>query len=166
MKVRKILTTSLFYFSALLLCVMVTSLFTQVLAREFKWDVDWSEELARFSFISAVFLASSYATLTKSHLQVSFFSDLVARKIGRVYVSKFHTVAQFLFDTAVIYYASINLIDGIRYPNISPSLGFNQNYLFVLMILGFGLSALIHLLDMFSDTPIDSEPKTPVISGE
>ena len=137
---------------------MVASLFTQVLAREFRWDVDWSEELARFSFISTVFLASSYATLTKSHLSVNFFSNLIAKRIGAKTVSKFHIIAQLLFDCGVIYYASINLIDGIRYPNISPSLGFNQNYLFALMILGFALSALIHLLDLFENDTDEQNP--------
>jgi len=145
---------------------MVASLFIQVLAREFNWEVDWSEELARFSFISAVFLASSYATLTKSHLSVSFFSNWIAKRIGQNAVSKFHTFAQLGFDVCVIYYASINLIEGIRYPNISPSLGFNQNYLFVLMILGFALSALIHLIDIFSTQQDSSDTDMPALKGE
>jgi len=163
---RKMLSVALFYFSAFLLTAMVTSLFIQVLAREFNWDVDWSEELARFSFISAVFLASSYATLTKSHLSVSFFSNYIAKRIGQNTVSKFHTLAQMAFDSCVIYYASINLIDGILYPNISPSLSFNQNYLFILMILGFSLSAMIHIIDIFSTPPVSSDTDTPALKGK
>ena len=70
------------------------------------------------------------------------------------------------FDSCVIYYASINLIDGILYPNISPSLSFNQNYLFILMILGFSLSAMIHIIDIFSTPPVSSDTDTPALKGK
>lgn len=163
---RNLLSKGLFYFSAILLATMVAALFTQVLAREFRWDVDWSEELARFAFISAVFLASSYATLTKSHLQVSFLSDIVANRIGRKIVAKFHTLVQLGFDGFVVYYASINLIDGIRYANISPALGFNQNFLFVPMIAGFSLSILIHLHDLFFDGSNTPQPHDQMAAGK
>lgn len=71
----------LFGLAAAGLAFMVGALFLQVVSRELRWAVDWTEELGRFSFISMVFFAAAYGTLTRSHLRVSVFSDLIGRKI-------------------------------------------------------------------------------------
>jgi len=147
---EKIAKQSLFAIAALLLAVTAASLFLQVIARELWWQVDWTEELARFAFISMVFMASTYATLTDSHLRVSVFSDLVAGWIGEAPVAVFHLVILIGFDGLMVWYSGLNFVDGLHYPNISPSLDFNQNHLFLFMAVGFALSGLIHLIRLVS----------------
>lgn len=156
------LRLALFALSAIGLTTMVTSLFLQVLAREFNWRVDWTEEIGRFAFISMVFMAAAYSTLTHSHLRVSVFSDLVARKIGARPVQAFHTLFLLGFAAIMIYFSAVNFVEGLRFPNISPALRFNQNILFVAMCCGFALIFLLHLRDLWAlmrgDTLEDGGP--------
>ena len=144
------LRLALFALSAIGLTAMVVSLFLQVLAREFNWRVDWTEEIGRFAFISMVFMAAAYSTLTRSHLRVSVFSDLVARKIGVRPVQAFHTLFLLGFAAIMIYFSAVNFVEGLQYPNISPALRFNQNILFVAMCGGFALIFLLHLRDLWA----------------
>ena len=139
----------LFAIAALLMALMVASLFLQVLAREFRWPVDWTEETGRFAFISMVFLAAAYATLTDSHLRVSVFSDIIARRIGGRPVAIFHTLVLLSFAGLMVYFSGFNFFDGLRFPNISPALRFNQNILFSVMCVGFSIIFVVHLLDLF-----------------
>lgn len=143
------LRLSLFALSALGLTAMVASLFLQVIARELDYRVDWTEEAGRFAFISTVFIAAAYSTLTNSHLRVTVVSDLVGRKIGVRPVQCLHTIVLLGFAGVMVFFSSINFMDGLRYPNISPALRFNQNILFVAMSAGFAIIFLLHLRDLW-----------------
>lgn len=127
---------------------MVAALFLQVLSRELHWSVDWTEELGRFFFISMVFFAAAYGTLTRSHLRVSVFSDLLAKWVGVRAVDLLHTIVLIIFAAMMVVYSWINFTDGLRYPNISPALGFNQNYLFIAMLAGFAIIMIFHFIDL------------------
>ena len=138
----------LFSISALMLAFMVLSLFLQVLARELRWAVDWTEETARFTFIAMVFIAATYATLTGAHLRVTVVANALARLVGQRAMAIFHLVVLLGFDLIMVWYSAVNFIDGLRYPNLSPALGFNQNYLFIAMTIGFALNAVLHVAEL------------------
>ena len=74
------------------------------------------------------------------------FSDWLSRRLGRGLVEGVTTALLLLFDVLMIIYCFRNVIDGIKYPSVSPVLGFNTNYLFVVLILAFVLSALSRLV--------------------
>lgn len=138
----------LFATSALLLAAMAASLFLQVVAREFKLAVDWTEEMSRFVFIAMVFLASAYATLRRRHLRVSIVSDTIAQLVGERPVAIFHLLILVGFDAVMVWFSGYNFLEGLQFPNISPSLSFNQSHLFAVMCLGFAASALINIADL------------------
>lgn len=139
----------LFALSAGGLGLMVAALFLQVLSREFHWAVDWTEELGRFSFIVMVFIAAAYGTLTRTHLRVSVFSDLLAKVVGVRAVDFMHTVVLLGFAAFMAVFSWLNFIDGLRYPNTSPAMGFNQNHLFLAMSAGFLVIVILHLRDFW-----------------
>ncbi|MFT5895140.1 MAG: TRAP-type C4-dicarboxylate transport system permease small subunit [bacterium] len=139
----------LFALAAAGLAFMVAALFLQVLSREFHWSVDWTEELGRFSFIAMVFFAAAYGTLTRSHLRVSVFSDLLAKVVGVRAVDLLHTVVLLFFALVMTVYSWFNFVDGLRYPNTSPAIGFNQNHLFIAMCAGFAIIFILHLRDFW-----------------
>ena len=147
---RNFLSKLLFAVAGLLMSLMAMSLFIQIIARETSFGADWTEEMSRFSFIVMVFLASTFATLSKSHLRVSVFSDLLAGWIGERPVHLFHLLVLVVFDTLMVWYGMRNFTDGLQFPNISPAIGFNQNWLFVSLIIGFALSGVIHVVDAVS----------------
>lgn len=136
--------------ASLLLMAMVASLFLQVIAREFRLPVDWTEETGRFTFIAMVFFAACYNTMKRSHLRVTIFADILSGFIGQRSVDFVHTVILLGFGAIMAYYSGYNFIDGLQYPNISPALRFNQNLLFSAMCLGFVLITLLHVFDLFT----------------
>lgn len=154
-KILNVLGLIQVWMSHLTISLTVGSLTLQVISRELGWQVDWTEELARFSFLVMVFASASYASGKLSHLKVSVVSDLAARwKYSRWVVEKFQFLCILLFDALFCWYAGANVVEGLRYPTISPSLGFNENYLFLAPALFFAIAILQRLLLMFGDAPV------------
>ncbi|MBK5102766.1 MAG: TRAP transporter small permease [Burkholderiales bacterium] len=128
------------------------ALFLQVVSRYFGWQVDWTEELARFSFIVMVFASASYASSRGSHLSVTIFSDMAKRwTYSKWLVEKLQLLAVFVFDCLFCWYAAANVIEGFRWPNLSPSLGFNENLLFLAPAVGFAAAIIQRVLALFDD---------------
>jgi len=136
----------------------VGALTLQVVSRELGWQVDWTEELARFSFLVMVFTSASYASGKLSHLRVSVFSDLAVRwSFTRWVQEKIQFLCIVLFDALFCWYASANVIEGLRYPTISPSLGFNESYLFLAPALFFAIAIIQRFALLFDDAPVAAE---------
>ncbi|MBL7251802.1 TRAP transporter small permease [Alloalcanivorax sp. C16-2] len=126
----------------LLLSGMVLALLLQIVGRSFNAGMEWTEEMSRFAFISFVFISGSYSSLMKADLRIGVFADWLGRRVGRRVVEGVVTALLLLFDLLMVVYCVRNVIDGIKYPSVSPVLGFNTNYLFVVLVLAFILSAL------------------------
>jgi TRAP-type C4-dicarboxylate transport system permease small subunit len=140
--------------SHITLLIMVGALALQIIAREFHLQVDWTEELSRFSFVAMVFVGASYASQMGSHLRVSAFADLMARwrPLGWL-IPKLEFLAVLTFDCLFFWYCIGNLIDGLRYKNASPALNFNENLLFIAPLIGFGVAILYRMLGVFFTPP-------------
>ena len=136
--------------SHVLICLTVGSLLLQVFSREVGWQVDWTEELARFSFLVMVFTSASFASSRMTHLNVSVFSDFAARwTVSKWIVEKLQLACILVFDGLFCWYASSNIVEGLRYPTISPSLGFNESLLFIAPALFFAIALVQRVLRLF-----------------
>lgn len=129
----------------LLLSGMVMALLLQIIGRSFNAGMEWTEELSRFAFISFVFISASYSTLVKSELRIGVLYGYLSRLIGAKPMERVITALLLLFDALMIVYCFQNVLDGIKYPSSSAVLGFNTNYLFVVLLIAFVLSALSRL---------------------
>lgn len=149
-KILEILGIAQVWMSHLTISLTVGALTLQVFSREFGWQVDWTEELARFSFLVFVFASASFASSRMSHLRVSVFSDFASRwTYSKWVVEKLQFLCILLFDCLFCWYASANVIEGLRYPAISPSLGFNENFLFLAPAVFFAIAIVQRLLLVF-----------------
>jgi TRAP-type C4-dicarboxylate transport system permease small subunit len=149
-----ILRNSQLWAAHVTLLVMVSALALQVAAREFNLQVDWTEELSRFSFISMVFVSASYATQTGAHLRVSAFADLMSKwEPLKWLIPKLEFSAMLTFDVVFFWLCIGNLIEGLRYVNASPALNFNENLLFIAPLIGFGAAIVYRLLSLFFAPP-------------
>ena len=142
------------------LTIMVGSLFFQVLARQMRWQLDWTEELARFSFIAMIFVAASYATQTGAH-----HSDVELSVADKWIVSQLQWCAVLAFDVLFTWYSIENLIEGFRYPNLSPTLNFNENILFLAPAIGFSAAIIFTILSRFVDPPALQAPSSGEITS-
>lgn len=155
----RVLRTSQVWASHLTLLVMVGALFLQIVARQFRLQVDWTEELSRFSFIAMVFVSASFASQMGSHLKVTAFVDLAEKwPPMRWPIAALQWSIILLFDCLFFWYCVENLIEGLRYTNLSPALNFNENLLFLAPLIGFGAAILHRLLLAVSDPPTIGAP--------
>jgi TRAP-type transport system small permease protein len=149
-----VLRTSQIWASHLTLFMMVGALVLQIFARELGLQVDWTEELSRFSFVAMVFVAASYASQTGSHLRVSAFADLAARwRPLDLLITAAQAIAILVFDCLFFWYCFKNLQDGLRYVNASPALNFNENLLFIAPLCGFGAAIIYRLMSIIFVPP-------------
>lgn len=149
-----ILRTSQVWAAHITLTLMVGALFLQIIARQFNWQIDWTEELSRFAFIAMVFLSASYASQMDSHLRVDAIADLFGRwRPARWVIDRLQFIAILVFDCLFFWYCITNLMEGFQYPNLSPAIGFNENLLFLAPIIGFGTAILNRLLSIVYEPP-------------
>jgi TRAP-type C4-dicarboxylate transport system permease small subunit len=148
------------WMSHLTLSLTVGALLLQIACRQLGWQVDWTEELARFSFLVMVFASASFASGRLTHLHVSVFSDLAARwPVSRWLVAKFQLACILLFDGLFCGLAVANIVEGFRYPTVSPSLGFNESLLFLAPAVFFATAIAQRLLRL-------SEPVSPGLQDQ
>jgi TRAP-type C4-dicarboxylate transport system permease small subunit len=149
------------------LIMMVGSLFFQVLARYMHWQLDWTEELARFAFIAMIFVAASYATQSNSHLRVEFFADQMS-KIGpksQWIVRQLQWLAVLTFDVLFTWFSIEALMEGFQYPNVSPALNFNENLLFLAPTIGFSAAVIFKILSRIFEPPVIAAPSSGEIAS-
>jgi TRAP-type C4-dicarboxylate transport system permease small subunit len=144
-----LLRASQVWASHLTLLVMVGALFLQIVARELRLQVDWTEELSRFAFIAMVFVSASYASQMGTHLRVSAFADFLGRwRPAGWLIVRLQFMAILTFDCLFFWYCVENLFEGLRFKNQSPAIGFNENLLFIAPLIGFGAAILHRLLSV------------------
>lgn len=140
--------------SHLTLLVMVGALFLQIVARQLRFQIDWTEELSRFSFIAMVFVSASFASQMGSHLRVTAFADMLGRWSPMKWlIERLQFLAVLIFDGLFFWFCVENLIEGLQFTNQSPALNFNENLLFIAPLFGFGAAILHRLLSVIADPP-------------
>ncbi len=108
---------------AFFLFVMIMCLVFQVVMRIFTGSsFAWTEELSRFAFIYAVFVATALATKKGTHVritaQLSFFGCN-----GRLAFRIFSDILWIIFNLFMVYISWETIQGGLEYPEISPTLG-------------------------------------------
>jgi TRAP-type C4-dicarboxylate transport system permease small subunit len=148
------LRTTQMWASHITLLLMVGSLFLQIIARQLNWQIDWTEELSRFAFIAMVFVTASLASQMDSHLKVGAFAEVMQKwPPARWLIPKLQFIAILLFDILFFWYCIFNLLEGLEYPNRSPAIGFNENWLFLAPIIGFAAAIMHRLLSTLYTQP-------------
>ncbi|MDR1379716.1 MAG: TRAP transporter small permease subunit [Synergistaceae bacterium] len=69
----------------LLLAVFFAAILAQIMARYMKIPLLWTEELANYSFIWAVFMGASVMVYYKAHFCFTFFKDYFKGRMAAVY---------------------------------------------------------------------------------
>ncbi|KAA0019638.1 TRAP transporter small permease [Salinicola corii] len=139
---NKILENLFLAISGTLLTLMVVVVFYGVVSRELGWSVAWTTELGQMLFLASVFTGAAYATLKKAHLQIGVLSGLVKGRFSQPLLEGGQQLVVILFSAAVAWFATANLMDGFRYPDISPTLGINRSYLYAIMAASFTVIAI------------------------
>lgn len=116
-------------------------------------SLDWPEELARYLFIFAVYIGSSFAASERRHLEVTIVRTIFGAKIGHYF-----TIIAYLITVVfcgIMFYWGILMIQFVIDSNqVAPALQFPMWIAYICIPLGFLLMALrtaIVLINIIKD---------------
>ncbi|MDK2798710.1 MAG: TRAP-type transport system small permease protein [Clostridiales bacterium] len=90
------------------LSVFLIAILIQVFARYFGIPVIWTEEVANYSFIWAVFMGASVMLNRRQHFKFDLFSQKLKGK-SRTYLNIFNDSILLIFNLAIFYYGIITV---------------------------------------------------------
>lgn len=82
--IKKLIDNLEEYLGTAFMALMGISVTLGVLSRVFRLSFDWSSDVARYSFMWAVFLGAVVASKRNSHIIIEVFVDMFPQKIRRV----------------------------------------------------------------------------------
>ncbi|WP_071705938.1 TRAP transporter small permease [Murdochiella vaginalis] len=143
-----------------ILSVMTIVIFIQVLARYvFQNSLSWSEELARYLFIWAIYLGISYGCKMSTHIKLDIMTKILPKKYHKI----FDIIGNIVFAIFAIYIAFTGweLVTKQGLLNrTSPALGLPMQVVYAAPVVGMALSAIRiiqNLFNCFKDGKLEKE---------
>ena len=140
-------------FSVTAMIVMTVSLLLQIYYRYVVGkSLPWSEELSRFSFLFLVFMVISLSVKNKSHIRVTVQFDWLPPKWKNIMLV-ISDLIWFVFNCFIIYTGFKLYIEmgGESRNYISPVLGINLKYVYVILPIGFLMMNLRMIQNYYID---------------
>jgi len=118
--------------------IIILQVFQRYVAQH---SLDWPEELARYLFIFAVYIGSSYAASERRHLEVTIVRTVFGAKIGHYF-----TILAYLITVVfcgIMFVWGLMMIQFVIESNqVAPALQFPMWIAYLCIPLGFLLMAL------------------------
>ncbi|MGA9287015.1 MAG: TRAP transporter small permease [Anaerobacillus sp.] len=128
--------------------MMVSVIFLQVVMRVTGNSLSWSEELGRYSFIWLVYIGISYGVKKQRHIKVEVMLLLLKEK-GKLIVAMIANLLFFVFCLYVIFYGYDIANQLLSFGQKSPALHIPMGAVYMATPIGFGLSAIRLLQNLY-----------------
>ncbi|MEB3103888.1 TRAP transporter small permease [Ferviditalea candida] len=130
------------YLSVILFSLMTLLIFLQIIFRFLlNASLDWTEELARYSFVWLVYLSASLGVKKNRHIRVELVEKLLPQKASK-WFGFLAELIWLLFSLTMVkqgyLVAKMNLETGQN----SPSLNLPMGFVYAIIPIGFGLISL------------------------
>lgn len=104
-------------------------------------SLDWPEELARYLFIFAVYIGSSFAASERRHLEVTIVRTVFGAKIGNYFTILAYVIT--VIFCGIMFVWGIMMVQFVMESNqVAPALQFPMWIAYICIPLGFLLMAL------------------------
>lgn len=122
--------------------LMILSLGAQILVRSvFGGSLAWSEELSRFCFIWTVFLGMAVGAKKLAHVRITAGVMLLPDRL-RLAIRMMVDALWIVFSLFIAYHGLELIEEGLRFPEISPTLHVTKAYVEVIIPFCFVLTPL------------------------
>lgn len=133
------------------LTLMIVSLLAQIYFRYIVGkSLPWSEEISRIAFLALVFSANSLSAKNKSHIRVTFQLKFLPSKIRKA-IELLGDAIWIVFNCAIVYIGYKVFLNMGEYKFISPVLGWDLKYVFIIIPISFALMTLRILQNYYQD---------------
>ena len=138
-------------FCVIFMSTMVVSLLLQVFFRYvIGKSLPWSEEISRYAFLFLVYSATILSTKNKTHIRVTAQFKPLPPKIRKIFIW-LSDLIWIVFNCVVIYKGLEVFISMGKNKYISPVLGWDIKYIFIIVPLSFFLMTLRILQNYYQD---------------
>jgi len=133
--IKNLINRTCIFISSLFFLLALTSVFLQVLSREFPFmTFSWGEEIGRYAFIYAALFGSVVLVSENNHLKLTIFFERMPQKYSN-YFQKFYDLITILFLIILAYLAYLTIIHVI--PSKTPALRISLAYIYLSMPICF-----------------------------
>ena len=127
---------------AIALALVVILLFAQVVSRAvFNQSIPVTEELSRFAFLWMVYIATSLAVKTRSHIRVTAQFKPFPVKVQNLFIMLGDAI-WIVFNCVVVWYGIQLFISMTQFPLISPVLDWSVKWVFIIIPITFALQII------------------------
>ena len=122
--------------------IMVAVIGLQVFCRFIlNFSFAWTEEIARFLVIWAVFLGAGYAVVKDAHIKITIGINILPKKV-QFWVTFLTDILVLIFCGIVVYYGVLMVLKLVASKQIAPGTGLLQGYVFIALPLGMFIMAI------------------------
>ena len=140
--VKKIIHHFEEYIACICLSAVAISVFTQVIARYiFKVGLHWTEPVASVSMVWLVYMGASLCIRERYHIRIVIVVQMLPTAIGRCVIIV-SDILWFLFSALMVKVSWSYLTVMWQFPEINSSLGYNEFYPQVILVIGYSLMIL------------------------
>jgi TRAP-type C4-dicarboxylate transport system permease small subunit len=138
--------TVLYWFSFVAMMIMLATIFAQVITRYcFSYTAQWSEEVARYLFVYAVFLGSALIMGESGHLAVEFLPNYFKGSVVGKLLKALSLVCGYLF-VFILLTQGYRMAETMTFQT-SPGLEIPMSYIYAVIPVSAVLMALYLIRD-------------------
>ncbi len=127
--------------------IMMCVIFAQTLTRYvIFYSLPWSEELSRYLYVTLTLLGVNLAITSKQLVRIDILDMYLSDKA--VHIMQIIRSALAVVITLIFFYSSWGMIDVSQYQH-SPAMGLSMQVMYVILGIGFALSALACIFDLY-----------------
>jgi len=115
----------------------------------FKFSLDWSEELARFTFIWFVYMGISLAAKHNRHIRIEIGQKTIAKKSGK-FIFYFTDFCWLAFNIFMVFYGAQMVLGLMESIQMSAVTRINMGYVYLIIPIGFTLMSLRVIQNMLT----------------
>ena len=142
---------------AVCMIIMMTVIFVQTMTRYVVfYSIPWSEELSRYLYVTLTLLGVNLAITSKQLVRIDIIDNYVK---GNALNILRHILS--LVITVIFFYSSFGMIDVSQYQS-SPALGLSMQVMYVILGIGFFLSAAASLFELIDACKGNSDKRQEV----
>lgn len=128
---------------AVCMVIMMTVIFVQTMTRYVVfYSIPWSEELSRYLYVTLTLMGVNLAVTSKQLVRIDIIDNFVKGNTLNVI-----RCALAFVITVIFFYSSFGMIDVSQYQH-SPALGISMQIMYVILGIGFLLSAVACLFEL------------------
>lgn len=131
----------------LCMMVMMTVIFVQTLTRYVVfYSIPWSEELSRYLYVTLTLIGVNLAVTSKQLVRIDIIDNYLQGRKGALLEILRQALAVAI--TVIFFYSSFGMIDVSQYQT-SPAMGLSMQVMYVILGIGFLLSALACIFELY-----------------